>query len=210
MLSLTGCVNKDTKFLWSNDEGAKTSKVETVRAAESRPALDVPPSLLGQVSLPHAESVAVVKKAPKRMLEGVAGKKVALDAKIYEQSTDEVFAAAVDAMTGLKLPLQGVDSASGTLTTDWVRKLVKSGLSSSVLGGNKATNIRYRFIVRVLKQTLTGDDGHDKDITRFEVHTVAQGYKNHQWSNVKLARRFSNELFSRVEENLAKLSSTQK
>jgi len=210
MLGLTGCISKDTKIFWSNDEGGKTSKVEKKLSVDSRPSLDIPPSLLGKVALPHAEQVATVKDAPKPVALAISGKQVALNAKIYEKTTSEVFSAVLDAMTGLKLPVQAVDSASGTLTTDWVRKQVKSGLSSSIMGGNNIFNVRYRFVTRVLNQTLKSDAGSEKHVTRFEIHTIAQGYKDRKWSNIKLTRRFSNELFSRVDENLAQLSKGQK
>jgi hypothetical protein len=154
--------------------------------------------------------VAVKKNAPKRMVAGISGKQVALNAKIYEKTTSEVFSAALDAMTGLKLPVQAVDSASGTLTTDWIHKKSDMKVMSNIFGGNSVVGVRYRFVTRVLKQTLKNEGGVDKHVTRFEIHTIAQGYKDHKWSNIKLARRFSNALFSRVDENLAQLSKGQK
>jgi len=202
VLALSGCVNKDTKFMWAVDEGKDTSHAAKQVVAESRPPLDVPPSLLGKVRMPHAEQIAVAKVMPKRIEKAITGKQVALDAKVYEKPAADVFSAVLDAMTALNLPVQSVDSASGTLTTDWVRQRSKSASYVSVLGGSGVMAVRYRFVTRVLNQSMKGDDGIDKTVTRFEIHTVAQAYKNNHWSNTKLARRFSKELFSRVDENL--------
>ncbi|MDQ6994504.1 MAG: hypothetical protein Q9M18_02785 [Mariprofundaceae bacterium] len=202
VLGLSACVNEDTKYTWGVDEGKNASKAAKTIVAESRPPLDVPPGLLGQVSMPHAEQIAVSKVMPKRIAKKIAGKQVALDAKVYEKPVSDVFSAALNAMTGLDLPVQSVDSASGTLTTDWVRQRSKSSSISNLLGGSGVLAIRYRFVARVLNQSMKGDDGVDKTVTRFEVHTIAQAYKNNHWSNTKLARRFAKELFSRVDENL--------
>jgi len=202
VLALSGCINKDTKFMWAVGEGKDTSHAAKQVVAESRPPLDVPPSLLGKVSMPHAEQIAVAKVMPKRIEKSIAGKQVALDAKVYEKPASDVFSAVLDAMTALNLPVQSVDSASGTLTTDWVRQRSKSASYVSVLGGSGVMAVRYRFVTRVLNQSMKGDDGIDKTVTRFEIHTVAQAYKNNHWSNTTLARRFAKELFSRVDENL--------
>ena len=203
VLGLTGCVSKDTKLFWAAGEGGKASTVEKKVVAESRPPLDIPPSLLGKVDMPHAEQIAVVKRMPKRISKKISGKQVALDSKIYDRSSADVFSAVLDAMTGLNLPVQSVDSASGTITTDWVRKRSKSASYSSTMGGSGVMAVRYRFVTRVLNQSMKADDGVDKIVTRFEIHTVAQAYKNNHWSNAKLARRFAKELFSRVDENLS-------
>lgn len=203
VLALSGCVNKDTKFLWASGEGGKTSTVEKKVVVDSRPPLDVPPSLLGKINMPHAEQIAVVKAMPKRISKKISGKQVALDTKIYERSTAVVFSAVLDAMTGLNLPVQSVDSASGTITTDWVRQRSKSTNYLSVIGGSGVLAVRYRFVTRVLNQSMKAEDGVDKTVTRFEIHTVAQAYQNNHWSNTRLARRFSKELFSRVGENLS-------
>ncbi|MDQ6973269.1 MAG: outer membrane protein assembly factor BamC [Mariprofundaceae bacterium] len=202
VLALSGCVNKDTKLLWGMGEGGKASTVEKTVATESRPPLDIPPSLLGKVSMPQAKQIVVVKTMPKRIVKEISGKQVSLDAKVYEKPVFDVFSAVLDAMTGLNLPVQSVDSASGTITTDWVRQRSKSASYSSILGGNGVMAVRYRFVTRVLKQSMKGENGVDKTVTRFEIHTLAQAYKNNHWSNTRLARRFSKELFSRVDENL--------
>jgi len=201
VLGLAGCVSKDTKFFWATGDGGKASTVEKKVVAESRPPLDIPPGLLGKVDMPHAEQIAVVKTMPKRISKKISGKQVALDAKIYERSTADVFSAVLDAMTGLNLPVQSVDSASGTITTDWVRKNSKSANYLSIIGGSGVMAVRYRFVTRVLNQSMKADGG-EKTVTRFEIHTVAQAYKNNHWSNTKLARRFAKELFSRIDENL--------
>jgi len=206
MLGVTGCINKDTKFAWGVDEGKNASASSPNVVAASRPPLDIPPSLLGKVEMPHAEDVAVNKAPPKRVLEAIAGKQVALDAKIYDQPAATVFSAALNAMTALNLPVISVDSASGTLTTDWVRRDSKSAGIMNILGGSGVLAVRYRFVARVLNQAMKTESGVDKRVTRFEIHTVAQAYKNNHWSNTELVRRYANELFARVDENLAQPS----
>jgi len=71
---------------------------------------------------------------------------------------------------------------------------------SSVLrmfGQGKATKVRYRYVVRVLR---VGDQ------SQLEVRTLGQQYANNHWSNVPLKQKVSDELFAAVEEQLGRLN----
>ena len=201
-LLLTGCMSGGSKVFWSMDEGAGNKQSHAQVKSESRPALNVPPSLRGEVTVPDAEVIAVQKTMPERYKKAVAGKRVALDARLYDASAGEVFSAVVDAMTALNLPVQSVDSASGTITTDWVRTDASNPNVNSLLGifgSNGPRVIRYRYVARVLRET-----SDDVTKTRLEVRAMAQTFSNSHWTNKKLTRKRAGELFSRVGELLAK------
>jgi hypothetical protein len=66
-------------------------------------------------------------------------------------------------------------------------------------GGGGAQAVRYRYVVRVLREALD-----DVTKTRLEIRTMAQVFSNGHWTNKKLARKRAKELFSRVGELLAK------
>ncbi|MBL4760843.1 MAG: hypothetical protein JKY80_08360 [Mariprofundaceae bacterium] len=105
-------------------------------------------------------------------------------------------------MTALNLPVQSVDSASGTITTDWVRTDVNNPSVNSLFnafGGGGPQAVRYRYIARVLRET-----SNKVTKTRLEVRTMAQAFNSGHWVNKKLTRKRANELFSRVEELLSK------
>jgi len=201
---LTGCSGGMPKLFWSGDEGVGKPASQTQIKSEVRPVLDVPPSLRGQISVPDAESVATQKTMSERYKKTIAGKAVALDVREYDVAVGSVFSAVVDAMTALNLPVQSVDSASGTVTTDWIRKDADSSSIMSTfnsLTGSGVQATRHRFVVRVLRNTA--DDG--KQASHLEVRSMAQVFQNKHWTNKKLKRQFADELFSAVEERLAQL-----
>ena len=172
--------------------------------AESRAPLDVPPSLRGDVEVPTPSEVASDKgELPKVVKKSVAGKAVALDAKLYEADAAVVFSAVVDAMTSLNMPVQSVDSPSGTVTTDWIRqnsvstKVATSALSG-LFGSDGIEGLRYRFVVRVLRQKI-----EEKVQTRLEIRTVSQAFINRHWVNKPIQRKVSNELYSAVDDRLS-------
>jgi len=198
---LAGC-SSAPKIFWDTDEGVgNTAQTHAVVKSESRPALDVPPSLRGEVEVPDAGAIAVQEAMPERYKASVAGKHVALDARLYDVSAGDVFSAVIDGMTALNLPVQSVDSASGTITTDWVRAGANNPNVNSLLGtlGGGPTATRYRFVTRVLRETTD-----EVAKTRLEIRTMAQVYQNGHWRNKKLQRKRANELFARVEELLSK------
>jgi uncharacterized lipoprotein len=129
-----------------------------------------------------------------------AGKAVALDAKLYATDAANVFSAVIDAMTALNMPVQSVDSPSGTVTTDWIRQSSASATSTfsqGLFGGDGVQAVRYRFVVRVLRQAT-----EEKVQTRLEIRTVAQAFINKHWVNRHIKRQVNAELFSAVDERL--------
>lgn len=173
--------------------------------APSRAPLDVPPELRDEIEVPSPGDIAtkdgVMRSEEEKKL--VAGKAVALDAKIYEKTPAEVFSAVVDSMTALNLPVQSVDSPSGTLTTDWVRQASVSSEAVSTLtnmfGAGGARALRYRFVVRVFRQTM----GESGQVTRLEVRTIGQAFIGTTWVSKPIKRKVSNELFAAVDERLS-------
>lgn len=176
--------------------------------AQGRPPLDVPPSLRNDIEVPMPDKVATTIATKSTAItpahkQAVAGKAVSLDARRYDFTPAQVFSAVVDAMTALNLPVASVDSPSGTLTTDWIGKNVNTantnvGVSNilGMFGQGKARKVRYRYIVRVLRT------GAGK--TQMEVRTLGQALTNH-WFNAPMKKKVANQLFSAIEEQLARL-----
>ncbi len=204
-MAVSGCSHAP-KMFWGLDEGTdqQAKGAKTVKA-EVRPALEVPPELRGKVEVPEAAKVATEEKLPKRYSKRVAGKKVALDARLYEADAATVFSATIDAMSALNLPVDSVDSASGTITTDWVRTDANTTSENSfvkgfdLFGASGARAVRYRYLVRVMR--LRGEESTTNK-TRLEIRTTGQAFIGNHWVNKKLKRKYANELFSRLEERL--------
>lgn len=202
LMLLAGCSSGGPQLFWGVDEGVGKNKSHAQVKAESRPALDVPPSLRGEIEVPDAGAIAVQESVPERYKKVTKGKKVALDARLYDASIGVVFSSVIDAMGSLNLPVQSVDSASGTITTDWVRTDSNNpGVNSlfNSFGGGGPQAIRYRYVTRVLREK-----SEDAVKTRLEIRTMAQVFNSRHWVNKKLRRKRANELFSRIEELLAK------
>jgi len=202
-LSLTACEGRS--FLYSNEDANKPAYEQGGQgaSAESRAPLDVPPQLMGDVEVPSPGEIATksgrMSSADKKL---VAGKSVALDAKVYENSAAEVFSATVDSMTALNMPVQSVDSPSGTITSDWIRQRsvetnAAGSVLSSIFGGDGVKAIRYRFVVRVLRQKVA-----ETEVSRLEIRTIGQAYVGTGWTNRPMIRKVSDELFSAVDERL--------
>ena len=170
--------------------------------APSRAPLDVPPELRDEVSVPMPDKVAVNEQGAV-IDKSVAGKAVSLDARVYGVTVDRVFSAVIDAMTALNLPVQSVDSPSGTITTEWIRQDANNqNFGAATLGGffggaGETLAVRHRFVVRVLRLKETGK-------AQLEIRTLGQGFINRHWVNRPLKRKVSEELFSSVEEQLAR------
>ena len=211
-LFLTAC-SGGPKLFWSNDEntpvyaqGGKDSG-----AAESRVPLDIPPQLREEISVPMPDQVALdaargdVKMSAEEK-KAVAGKAVSLDTRLYEKAAPEVFSAVIDGMTSLNLPVESVDSPSGTITTAWVRKdssQVNSyiGAVINVFGGGGAMAVRYRFIVRVYRMP--------NDQTQVQIRTLGQVYTSNHWVYKQIQRKVANEVFSATEERLGSLAAQE-
>jgi uncharacterized lipoprotein len=203
LFGLSACADRPMFIPWGDDEDKPDYARGTTSssAAESRAPLDVPPSLRGDVEVPTPDAVASqdsgLTMAAKKLF---AGKAVALDAKLYATDAANVFSAVIDAMTALNMPVQSVDSPSGTLTTDWIRQSSASATStfaSGLFGGDGVQAIRYRFVVRVLRQAT-----EEKVQTRLEIRTVGQAFINKHWVNRHIQRKVNAELFSAVDERL--------
>lgn len=211
LLSLTLCAlclsacNGAPQMFWP----VKGNKPDYTRGtdgpkAEGRAPLDVPPELRGQVSVPMPDKVATEVavgdvKMSEEEKQAIAGKAISLDARLYDKTAAEVFSAAIDALTSLNLPVESVDSPSGTITTAWVRQASTNASSyanslMNVFGGGGPLATRYRFILRVFRMK----DGK----TQLQVRTLAQEYINHHWVFKELKRKVANEVFSAVAERL--------
>jgi len=205
LLGLSACAGQGLLIPWEDD----VDKPDYARgtsgssAAQSRLPLDVPPSLRGDVEVPTPDAIASQGgELPEYAKEVVAGKAVALDAKLYAADAANVFSAVIDAMTALNMPVASVDSPSGTVTTDWIRQSSVSATSSfgSGIFGGGVQAIRYRFVVRAFRQMI---EGEAKAQTRLEIRTVGQAFMNQHWVNRPIQRKPSAELFSAVDERLS-------
>jgi len=179
---------------------------EDVASSARHAPLEVPPELRGEATVPIPDNIAREAEAEKSRTQAVAGKAVSLDARLYGQSPGRVFSAVVDAMTALNMPLDSVDSPSGTITTEWMRR--DAGASTAYInsvfnmfGASKASHVRHRFIVRILRMK---DGGR----TRLEIRSLGQAFINQHWVNKKIKRKVANELFSAVEEQLGLAASS--
>jgi len=117
---------------------------------------------------------------------------------VYDHSPAQVFSAVIDAMTALNVPVESVDSPSGTVTSAWIRfdsANVNSyvGAAMDVFGAGPV-HTRHRFIVRVFRMK----DGK----TQLQIRTLAQQFIQRHWVNKRLKRKVANELFSAVEERI--------
>jgi len=198
MTLLLGACSEMPQMLWSVDDNkpAYMQGSSEESKAGGRAPLDVPPDLRDEVKAPKAErplaGTGIKNKA------AVAGKAVSLNARVYQVSQGQAFSTAVDAMTALDLPVQSVDSPSGTITTEWIRR--DSGklnpYVADVLGmfGAGPSHTRYRFVIRVFRLAGGG--------SRIEVRTLGQQYINRHWVNRPLKRSVAGKIFTAIEERL--------
>ena len=203
-LLLAACSEGMPQLFWPV-EGNKPDYARGAKSAQAkgRPPLEVPPELRKEVEVPMPDEVAVnaargdVKMSPEEKA-AVAGKAVSLDTRLYDKPAAEVFSAVLDAMTALNLPVDSVDSPSGTVTTEWVRPNANTpnvyvGTLLNVFGAGPV-HLRFRHIVRVFRTK----DGK----TELQVRTLGQQFINRHWVNKPLKRQAANELFSAIEERL--------
>ncbi|PJA33143.1 MAG: hypothetical protein CO187_02440 [Zetaproteobacteria bacterium CG_4_9_14_3_um_filter_53_7] len=191
------------KLFWDTDEGRGTgpayAKGGAVDSAGDNPRapLEVPPELRAELEMPEAgQTSSNAAQVPVQYRQAVAGKAVALDARLYDVQPNQLLSAVVDAMTSLNLPVGSVDSPSGIVTSDWVRK---GSSNDGLMGlgnifGASSSVYRYRFIVRV----FNADAGN----SRLEVRTLTQSYQNSHWVNKPANIKLSADLFDAVEKQL--------
>ncbi len=208
---LVSC-NGMPQLFWENnaDGGGKLNHAKGASAAdaEKRAPLDVPPELRAEMALPGQDKIATQTDSellPESYREAVAGKSVSLDARVYQVEAGDVFSAVVDAMTSLNLPVQSVDSPSGIITSDWIRKGSNSGnIAGAVMSAfsSDATHAptKHRFIVRVFRAT-----SGDQPMSKLEIRVLGQQFTNGRWVNKPFKRKVSEELFAAVDEQLTRM-----
>ena len=207
-ITLSACADMPPLLYPHEDDKPAYARTTTAGGkAASREPLEVPPELRAEIKLPDAEEVgsrADENILPKKYQDAVAGKAVALDARVYELVPAEVFSAVVDAMTSLNIPVESVDSPSGIVTSDWIRKGADNpsimAAAGSLFGGGGNIYTRHRFIVRVYRAKMEG-----KTMTKLEVRVLGQAFINKHWVNKPLKRKVSEELFVAVEEQLTRM-----
>ncbi len=187
---LTACAEKSFS-LWEDDEPVS---VQGSGKAQSIASQDELPSLRGEASVPLPDQVAM--KAQGVVIDkAFTGKAVSLDTRIYYASAGRVFSSVIDAMTALNIPVQRVDSPTGIITTEWIWKNADS--QSIRLTEGRVEAIRHRFNVRVFRLKGSGK-------TQLEIRTLGQTRIEKNWVNRPLKRKVGEELFSAVEEQLAR------
>jgi hypothetical protein len=159
--------------------------------------------------LPENEDIGMkagADKLPKQYRRAVAGKAVALHARLYDVTPKQLFSAVVDAMTSLNLPVDSVDSPSGIITTEWIRKGSNNAGGMFGLGnlfGGFGVGLqkihRYRFIVRIFKVNA---DTQFK--SRLEVRLLSQVHMNRHWVNRPINNKPGLKLFAAVEKQLGR------
>ena len=207
---LAACSGGMPKLFWDVDAGknhpdyARGSSADSGQA-EGRPPLTVPPELRAELELPQAATVGVEAQGgaelPSKYKAAVAGKAVRLDARFYpRRSPADLFSAVVDAMTALNIPVDSVDSPSGIITSDWIRKGRMSALM--VFGFTSKGLIRYKYIVRTYRaRTSDGKEG-----AQLEIRTIGQVFVSGQgWQTKPIKKKPVAELFDAVAEQLARM-----
>jgi len=204
ILLVAGCQGMPQMF-WPVDDNkpdyARSGK-DTPRS-EGRAPLDVPPELRKEIEVPMPDKVATEAaqggaRISAREKKLIAGKAVSLDTRVYDQSAAHVFSAVVDSMTALNMPVESVDSPSGTITSAWIRH--DSNNTNTYMGsllnvfGSGPVHTRHRFIVRVFRMK----DGK----TQLQIRTLAQQFMGRHWANKILKRKAADELFAAVEERI--------
>jgi len=197
------------QLFWDVDEGKDQPAYAQgnsggARDAAARAPLDVPPELRADLEVPAADSVASADDSalPEKYRQAVAGKAVSLDARVYDVDAASLFSAVVDAMTALNIPVDSVDSPSGIVTSDWIRRGANSpNAFAGIFGGASGSDItKHRFVVRVFRLKM---DAQTK--SKLEIRVLGQAFVNGHWVNRPFKANTSKELFSSVEEQLGRM-----
>lgn len=202
---LSGCASQ--KFFYPNEETggpayAQGNSVDSV-SGKSRAPLVVPPELQAELEVPMAGEIA--SRADEKVLskdyqDAVAGKAIALDAKLYPVDAAKVFSAVVDAMTSLNIPVDSVDSPSGVITSDWIRRGATTSAMLDMFGQSNIPT-RHRFIVRVYRAKIEGRE----EATRLEIRVHGQAAVNRAWVNKPFKKNVAEQLFIGVDEQLQRM-----
>jgi len=194
------------QLFWDSDPSDSKSSIfgnKAATKAQAREPLELPPPLRADIELPAAHQVGTNsnEQLPERYRKAVAGKAVALDARVYDVAADQVFSAAVDAMTSLNMPIESVDSPSGIVTTDWIRKGANNNSMLSGLMGKSGNITRHRFVVRVFRV-----NSEQQPKSRLEVRTLLQKFIGRHWVNTTMHQRHAEAFFSTVEEQMGRIT----
>jgi len=211
LFGMAACSNTPQLFWELEEPGSSKSSVYGAKATAQTPArvaLELPPELRADIELPMANEVASNSAPmPAKYRKAVAGKAVALDTRVYDVAADQVFSAVVDAMTSLNMPIESVDSPSGIVTTDWVKKGAHNSSMLSGLMGKSGDITRHRFVVRVFRvATGRADSEQQPNKSRLEVRTLLQKFAGRHWVNSTLHQRHAEAFFSTVEEQLGRIT----
>jgi len=210
-LLLASCGGSMPQLFWDTEDDtpdyARTSTRASAAGNHAPKHLEVPPELRAKIELPMADQVAVQQapELPERYRKAVAGQAVSLHARRYNLPAPKVFSAVVDAMTGLNLPVDSVDSPSGIITTDWIRSGANNASIAAMFGYGDGSLTRHRFIVRVYRVP----SAQGSEATQLEVRVLGQAFKNSHWVNQPFKRKVAVELFDRVEEELGLMQQAQ-
>ncbi len=205
LFTTSACANR--QMFWDVDDksGSQPSifGTKSTPVAENRAPLELPPELRADIELPMANAVSSNSSneaVSEKYRQAVTGKKVALDARVYDAAADQTFSAVVDAMTSLSMPVDSVDSASGIVTTDWIRKGAYNNNLIGNLIGSSGKLTRHRYVVRVFRVK-----NEQQPQSRLEVRTLLQGYTNGHWVNTAMNKKHAEAFFVTVEEQLGRL-----
>lgn len=204
-LLLSAC---DNKFFYPNEATgpayASGGSASADGNGKSRAPLDVPPELQAELEVPMSGEVASRADEavlPREYQDAVAGKAVSLDAKVYRVDASKVFSAVVDAMTSMNVPVESVDSPSGVITSDWVRRGSNTSSMFDMFGMNtQNAPTRHRYIVRVYRAKLAGAEA-----TKLEIRVHGQRGESGRWVNRPFKKDVANEMFVAVEEQLSRM-----
>jgi len=203
---LSACEGK--QFFYPNEQTGPAytlGKGADPVTGKPRAPLDVPPELQADLEVPMAGEVA--SRADEKVLskdyqDAVAGKAIALDARLYPVDAAKVFSAVVDAMTSMNIPVDSVDSPSGVITSDWIRRGSNSASMFDMFGQNLAnTPTRHRFIVRVYRAKIAGR----AESSKLEIRVHGQAAINRAWKNKPFKKNVAEQLFVAVDEQLQRM-----
>jgi hypothetical protein len=196
------------KLFWDTDEDRYESDIASGSPPQSVPGTepptlsdDIAPELHANRQLPMAGDIGITASAgrlPEKYRQLLVSQTSTLNTRTYGQPIAEIFSAAVDAMTSLNIPVESVDSPNGVVISDWIRK----GENNLSMPSIKSYT-RHRFIVYIYR---TGKKSGN--ITGMEVHVLGQTFHNRHWINSPIKRKVSEELFTAVDEQLARMKAT--
>jgi len=192
-MMLTACSGKTFSLFGDNElENAQVAGDSGMaQAPDSQGEMSHP---RGDASVPLPGQVAV-KEHIAGIDQAIAGEKATLDTRIYDDSASRVFSSVVDALTALNMPIQRVNSSSGLITTDWIWQ--NANTVNVALSNGRMQTVRYRFFVRLARRPSSGK-------VQLEIRTLGQTRIDKEWVTGPLKRKVSEELFSAVEEQLAR------